>query len=170
MFVWLCYEGSRIYCLICQQRKVFGLAVQQPLLQARQAVCSLACYSGTIYAMDEENEALAATGFADQHVFASEQVLLSVLKSRRLLVPALSAQLQEARYYRSVRGLCSDVEFRRHVVYFCRAKSTGGESGSSVLPCCMGCRARALPSIFRMCSHAAKPRALTTGWVASDLA
>ena len=52
---------------------------------------------GTVYAMDEENEALAARGFADQHVFAGEQVLLSVLKSRGLLSAALEAQLREAR-------------------------------------------------------------------------
>jgi len=52
---------------------------------------------GTIYAMDEENEALAARGFADQHVFPGEQVLLSVLRSRGLLSAALEAQLREAR-------------------------------------------------------------------------
>ncbi len=87
--------------VLCGNEQASGsacLAVHRHLSQqARRRVAGLRPSPGTIYAMDEENEVLAARGFADQHVFSGEQVLLSVLKSRGLLSAALEAQLREAR-------------------------------------------------------------------------
>ncbi|KAK9839710.1 hypothetical protein WJX81_007737 [Elliptochloris bilobata] len=64
---------------------------------------------GTIYAMDEENERLAAEGKVEAtHVLQGERVLLRVLRRRRLLTPQLEAQLRQGKeYWRMERELCA---------------------------------------------------------------